>query len=240
MMLQRDADGIELQRVVRFWCATWKVRNVLVRGFVHDDGNDLLHHFINIIDDPWLIGHPEARTRAERRQNRMRPPKPLPEWSVYNTDGASRAQPDDSRKASLGAQLAVDDVVIARYAVYLGDYTNNVAEYQGVIAALRHALATGPVRVCFRVDSKLVCEQLCGRWACRSPDLIPLYETSLQIAAELRERLGAANVQVEHVYREYNAGADSLANVAIDNYDRPSHSNGVVVNENWNPHVPIS
>ena len=235
LMLQIDFDGEQLQRVVAFWCAVWKVRNVIVHGLKHTDDNDLLHHFMNIIADPWLIGHPEMRSRAERRQKRMRAPQMLRDWWVYNSDGGARSQPDASYKASYGVQLSVNEAVVAKVAVYIGDRTNNVAEYRGVLAALQHALANATVRVCFRVDSKLVCEQLCGRWACRSLDLIPLYETCLPIVGELKSILGAANVIVEHVYREYNVGADSLANIAIDNHNQRVHFDGVVVSDNWAP-----
>ena len=79
VMLQQQFDGHQLHQLVRFWCAVWKVRNVLVRGLRNVDDNDLVHHFISIVDDPWLIGHPETRSRAERRRSRVRPPQALPD-----------------------------------------------------------------------------------------------------------------------------------------------------------------
>ena len=91
-----------------------------------------------------------------------------------------------------------------------------------------------PSRACFRVDSKLACEQLCGRWACRAHDLIPLYEACHDVIRDLKALLGYANVRIEHVYREFNAGADGLANYAIDDYDG---SSPVVISENWSPHA---
>ncbi len=239
VMLQRDADGHELHRLVRFWFATWKIRNVLMLGLRHQDDNDLLHHFLCVTDDPWLIGHPEARSRADRRRSRVRPPQAMQDWHVYNSDGASRLQPDESRKGSFGAELSINGAVVAKICAFIGDCTNNVAEYRGILEALKHARNISPPRVCFRVDSKLVCEQLCARWACRSPDLIPLYESSLTEIGELKAMLGVENVRIEHVYREFNVGADSLANVAIDSYNPTTHRNGIVVNENWSPHVSV-
>ena len=234
LMLQREEDGHSLQRMLSFWCAVWKVRGVLHRGLRHPDDNDLLHHFQCIIDDPWLIGHPSTRTRAERRSSRICPPEALRDWHVYNSDGASRSQTGEPRKASFGVELAINQAVIARRAVYLGDKTNNEAEYGGILEALRHALVVRPSRACFRVDSKLACEQLCGRWACRAHDLIPLYEACHDVIRDLKALLGYANVRIEHVYREFNAGADGLANYAIDDYDG---SSPVVISENWSPHA---
>ena len=236
MMLQYDYDGHALHQIVRFWLATWKIRNVLVRGFEHHDENDLVHHFLCVIDDPWLVGHPEARSRADRRRSRVRPPQALPGWHVYNSDGASRSHSEMPRQASLGAELSIDGAVVARLGIFLGDCTNNVAEYNGIKEALEHARALHPSRVCFRVDSKLVCEQLGARWACRAPDLVPLYETCLEIIADLKRALGPENVRIDHVYREFNAGADSLANIAIDNFV-PGTGSAIVVNENWSPYT---
>ena len=158
---------------------------------------------------------------------------------MYNSDGASRLQPENSRKASFGAELCVNGDVVARYGVFIGDRTNNEAEYSGILATLRHALALRPARVCFRVDNKLVCEQLCGRWACRAPYLVAMYEACVGLIGDIKAMLGTEDIIVEHVYREYKAGADSLANVAIDNYNPGAHVNGVVVNENWQPYAPV-
>ena len=78
----------------------------------------------------------------------------------------------------------------------------------------------------------LVAKQLQGQWSCRMPHLVPLYTEALDLLAVLRARRNTTAVIVQHVYREYNADADGLANYAIDQraLARP---NGVVLSENW-------
>ena len=123
--------------------------------------------------------------------------------------------------------------VAASRAVFLGDRTNNVAEYNGILAALRHAHSIRQGRCIFRVDSKLVAQQLSGKWACREPALIPLYEEGIKIIALMKRASWYQDLQIDHIYREFNALADSLANVAIDRYDASLHQNGIVISEGW-------
>ena len=148
---------------------------------------------------------------------------------MYNSDGTSRSGNHEGRLGSYGVELRIDDSIVAQHAVFIGDETNNVAECQGVLAALKHAARQQYPRVCFRVDSKLVEQQLAGKWACRSDMLKPVYEECLILLAALRLTLGSENVCLEHLYREYNAAADSLANVATDRYC----GRRIVVNINW-------
>ena len=79
----------------------------------------------------------------------------------------------------------------------------------------------------------LVANQLNGKWACRHPDLIPLYTEALEHLSALRASSAIDEVIVEHIYREYNAEADSLCNIAIDTYDPHIHHMGRVVWEAW-------
>ena len=117
---------------------------------------------------------------------------------------------------------------MAKYGRCLGTHlTNNEAEYAGLLDAIAHAVArhrrsrpssssSQPVRLEFRVDSLLVCEQVNGRWRCLCPTLRPLYEQALDKLRHLRTALGMANLRVIHIYREYNADADGAANEALD------------------------
>ena len=152
--------------------------------------------------------------------------------AVYFFDGASRAPRanDDARKASFGALLRYNGVVQARIAVRVGDKTNNEAEYLGVLEVLRHAENSRFDRICVYGDSKLVISQLNGEWKCKAAHLAPLYETGLQIIRRLHGACSDGLFRLSHVYREYNADADSLANVALDN--PPVHRN-VVVDDTW-------
>ena len=85
--------------------------------------------------------------------------------------------------------------------------------------------------VCLRVDSMLVAKQLNGEWRCKAKHLQTTYEMCLRYLGLLRARLGHARVRVDHVFREYNASADSLANEALDATQRGSSC--IVVNRGW-------
>jgi probable phosphoglycerate mutase len=101
------------------------------------------------------------------------------------------------------------EVLLERYAS-LGTTTNNVAEYQGLIAGLRAAAELGAKRVDVRMDSKLVVEQMSGRWQIKNPGLRPL-------AAEAAKLVnGFATVTFDWIPRERNKLADALANRAMD------------------------
>ena len=117
-----------------------------------------------------------------------------------------------------------DHHIIASLAVYLGDFSNNYAEYCGVVQALEYANRIHVGACHFRVDSMLVARQLQGVWACRSHGLIPLYERALHLQRSIQER--GCSVVIEHIYREFNAYADSLANYALHEYNVARHVGG--------------
>jgi ribonuclease HI len=135
---------------------------------------------------------------------------------VVRTDGASRGNPGP---ASLGAVL-IDATSpgarrpgatpIATISEYLGVQTNNVAEYAAVLRALILAEELGAHRVEMLLDSKLIVEQLNGRWRVKDAKLIPLH-------AEARARLARLDRwTATHVPRAQNKQADALCNEAID------------------------
>ncbi|RQX21274.1 bifunctional RNase H/acid phosphatase, partial [Micromonospora ureilytica] len=88
-------------------------------------------------------------------------------------DGGSRGNPGP---AGYGAVVRDPDTgeVLAERSESLGTATNNVAEYQGLIAGLTAAAELGAAEVDVRMDSKLVVEQMCGRWQIKHPGLRPL------------------------------------------------------------------
>ncbi|MGW2053847.1 bifunctional RNase H/acid phosphatase [Streptomyces sp. NPDC001840] len=128
---------------------------------------------------------------------------------VVEADGGSRGNPGP---AGYGA-VVLDPVTgeaLAEAAEYIGIATNNVAEYKGLIAGLKAAKALdadASVRV--RMDSKLVVEQMSGRWKIKHPDMKPL-------AAEAGRIFPAGQVSYEWIPREKNKHADRLANEAMD------------------------
>lgn len=132
----------------------------------------------------------------------------MTERVVVEADGGSRGNPGP---AAYGALLKDADTgaVIAEDGATLGVATNNVAEYSGLIAGLRLARDHAPgAQVEVRMDSKLVVEQMSGRWRIKHPDMRPL-------ALQARE-LAPAGTTYTWVPRAQNAHADRLANEALD------------------------
>jgi probable phosphoglycerate mutase len=129
---------------------------------------------------------------------------------LVEADGGSRGNPG---AAGYGAVVrdATTGEVLAEVSESIGHATNNVAEYSGLLAGLRAAgrLAPGaPAEV--RMDSKLVVEQMSGRWKIKHPDLRALAAEAGQAARAL------GRVTYTWVPRERNTHADRLANQAMD------------------------
>ena len=142
---------------------------------------------------------------------------PLGAAYLIRTDGAARGNPGP---ASSGAVLIRLDRPDARdpgarpdatISEYLGIRTNNVAEYVGVVRALGLASELGARRVELLLDSKLIVEQLHGRWRVKDAKLRPLWADALRILRGFPGGWAAA-----HVPRAQNSLADALANAAID------------------------
>ncbi|BCB84088.1 hypothetical protein Psuf_014010 [Phytohabitans suffuscus] len=128
---------------------------------------------------------------------------------VVEADGGARGNPGP---AGYGAVVrdANSSEVLAERAEALGIATNNVAEYSGLLAGLRAAADLGASEVEVRMDSKLVVEQMSGRWQIKNPGLRPLAAQ----AATLMRRFDL--VTYVWVPRERNKHADALANRAMD------------------------
>jgi len=128
---------------------------------------------------------------------------------VVEADGGSRGNPGPAGYGTV-VRDAQTGQVLAERAAAIGTATNNVAEYGGLIAGLTACLdlAGGDVEV--RMDSKLVVEQMSGRWQVKHPAMKPLARQ----AAELVRRLPP--VRFTWVPRESNKHADRLANEAMD------------------------
>ena len=123
-------------------------------------------------------------------------------------DGGSRGNPGP---AGYGVQIVDDEGgVIAELHGSLSHTTNNVAEYNGLLAALSWAVDHGHRSLHIRSDSELLVKQLRGEYRVKNPGLQSLYEDARQLAA----RIG--RVPFEHVRREKNKEADRLANLAMD------------------------
>ena len=125
-----------------------------------------------------------------------------------NIDGASRGNPGP---AAYGVVIRdARGETVAKLKKYIGRFTNNVAEYYGLIAAMDYAHSHGFHAIRVESDSELLVKQMRGLYKVKSADLQPLYERAHKMSA------GFDAFGIEHVYREQNREADALANEALD------------------------
>ncbi|MFF5482828.1 bifunctional RNase H/acid phosphatase [Streptomyces sp. NPDC012935] len=128
---------------------------------------------------------------------------------IVEADGGSRGNPGPAGYGAVVIDAATGQT-LAEAAEYIGVATNNVAEYRGLLAGLRAAHELDPTAtVHVRMDSKLVIEQMSGRWKIKHPDM-------KQLAFEAAAVLPASQVTYEWIPREQNKHADRLANEAMD------------------------
>ena len=129
---------------------------------------------------------------------------------TLRTDGASRGNPGP---AGIGAVIEADGTARRlELFEYIGETTNNVAEYRALLLALAEAEKLAPASITVRSDSELLVRQLNGEYKVKSPLLKPLF---LDAVRRLRRFPSA---RILHVGREENAQADLLANRAIDDH----------------------
>ena len=128
------------------------------------------------------------------------------------TDGASRGNPGEA-----GAGVSILDEQgneLAATGEYLGQCTNNEAEYRALLLGLAKCSEFGAGRIKAHLDSELIVKQIHGEYRVKHPNLRPLFQKTM-------ERLSAfASFTVTHVRREKNSRADQLANRAIDEHEK--------------------
>ena len=133
----------------------------------------------------------------------------MPRRLIVEADGGSRGNPGPAAYGTVVRDAESGEALVER-AEFIGTASNNVAEYRGLIAGLTAARELDPqAHVEARLDSKLVVEQMSGRWKIKHPSMIPL-------ALEAKALLPPAQVTYEWVPRERNKHADRLANEALD------------------------
>jgi ribonuclease HI len=140
-----------------------------------------------------------------------------------NIDGGSRGNPGP---AAYGVVIRDPrGEIVARLKKYIGNNTNNVAEYFGLIAALDYA-QTHEIRA-LRVesDSELLVKQMLGQYKVKSEELRPLFERAKKMSQTL------ALFRIGHVYREQNKEADALVNQALDETARPGAASSAGANK---------
>ena len=138
---------------------------------------------------PSLFGHAEGTTASA------------------NIDGGSRGNPGP---AGYGVRVEREDGSVVELKEALTLATNNVAEYSGLLCALRWAVQQGLSSLHVRSDSLLLVQQMKGVYRVKHPGLQPLYEEAKGLVRQI------GKVTYEHVRRELNKDADRLANEAMD------------------------
>ncbi|MCE5190477.1 MAG: ribonuclease HI family protein [Actinomycetia bacterium] len=124
------------------------------------------------------------------------------------TDGGSRGNPGP---AGIGIVLLRESGdICCSGGRYLGECTNNIAEYQALIWGLQTALACDVTDLVVRCDSELIVKQMRGEYRVKNAGLQPLHARAKEAARAL------SSVRYEHVPREQNKRADALANAAMD------------------------
>jgi ribonuclease HI len=127
--------------------------------------------------------------------------------TIY-TDGAARGNPGP---AAIGVIIRDEPGnIIASISRCLGTTTNNQAEYRAIIAALEEALNLGAKQVTLYSDSKLVVEQINGRYKIKNTALRPLYTEIVKLTGALE------SFKIASIPREKNTAADALANKALN------------------------
>lgn len=127
---------------------------------------------------------------------------------IIHTDGAARGNPGP---AAIGATIKDETGnLIARISQRIGITTNNQAEYRAIIAALEKAIGLGTKYVALKSDSKLVVEQINGRYKIKNTVLRPLYQKVVQLIGSLE------SITISYIPRTRNTEADVLANKALD------------------------
>jgi ribonuclease HI len=127
--------------------------------------------------------------------------------TIY-TDGGARGNPGP---AGIGVVIERDGKIVKEYGKYIGETTNNQAEYQALIFALESAKEMGGTEVEVLMDSELIVKQLKGEYRVRDAGLSPLYLCVHNL------RAGFAKFSVRHIRREQNKEADRMVNEALDN-----------------------
>jgi ribonuclease H / adenosylcobalamin/alpha-ribazole phosphatase len=128
---------------------------------------------------------------------------------LMEADGGSRGNPGPAGYGSV-VFTANRGAVLAEAKQAIGRATNNVAEYRGLIAGLEEAVGLGATEVSVQMDSKLVVEQMSGRWKVKHPDLIELNRQARALASQFER------VSYQWIPRAKNSHADRLANEAMD------------------------
>ena len=144
----------------------------------------------------------------DHRSQDLFPVAPKSGSHTAHVDGGARGNPGPA-----GYGVVIQDPrgeKIAELSQYLGHRTNNYAEYNGLLAALRYAIAHHIQSLKIISDSELMVRQMKGIYKVRHPDLRRLYDEAQHLTSQIE------HVEIRHALREHNQDADRLANEAMD------------------------
>jgi ribonuclease HI len=127
------------------------------------------------------------------------------EFEIY-IDGASKGNPGPS---GIGVVICQDGRTIKNIASYIGNTTNNIAEYTALIYALQEGLILKTESIKINTDSQLLYRQINKVYKIKSPNILGLYNQALHLMAAFKQ------VSINHISRNENRGADKLASKAI-------------------------
>jgi ribonuclease HI len=133
---------------------------------------------------------------------------------LLQCDGGSRGNPGPAAYGFVVYDItntSAAAIILEKRGNYLGETTNNYAEYQGLIAGLTWVTTLHPsAELTIKMDSLLIVNQIKGEYKVKHPDLKPLYLRALTLLQKL------PGYTIEHTYRENNSLADQLVNDALD------------------------
>lgn len=133
----------------------------------------------------------------------------MTEKFIIYADGGSRGNPGPG---AIGIVVSLPNgKILKEYSHYLGETTNNRAEYEAVIFALGKAKQLKIKNMELRIDSELIGKQLLGKYKIKDPDLQPLFIKAWNL------RLDFEKVEIKIIPREQNRAADRLLNIELDN-----------------------
>ena len=124
-------------------------------------------------------------------------------------DGAAKGNPGP---AGIGVIIMAEAEIVKNISQYIGENTNNFAEYTALIYALQEALILKADKIKVYSDSELLCRQINREYKVKSANIINLYIQALHLISAFKD------FSIKHVAREKNKGADKLANLAVKKY----------------------
>jgi ribonuclease HI len=134
-----------------------------------------------------------------------------------HTDGGSRGNPGP---AAFGYTIEENGTIIDRHSEYIGETTNNVAEYSAFVAVLKRMRDLGAEGITIYSDSELAVRQINGLYRVKNAGLLPYYTEVMALSRSFR------SFRVIHIPREKNSIADGLANKALDDHKKGQSPRG--------------